>query len=187
MGADDILYPDCIAEQISILEDIKYKDVVLVTSNKKVIDQNGKLIMQKGFPGKKGHLNGLKALKKCIRFGTNIIGEPVSGLFRKEVLDKSGLYNGSNLYMIDLDLWSRMQVHGDIFIVEKALYAFRISTTSLSTNIGVGQIKLFNTFVDELYADKKFQINWFDKFIGKLMALLMGLARNLVYVIYFRK
>ena len=52
MGADDILYPDCIAEQLSILEDIKYKEVVLVTSNKKVIDQNGKLIMQKGFPGK---------------------------------------------------------------------------------------------------------------------------------------
>ena len=185
--ADDIIYPDCLTEQVNIFEDPEYSNLSLVTTNKNVINQDGKIIMQKKFPGKKGYLNGLKALKKSIWFGTNIIGEPVAGLFKKDILEKSGYYRGNNLYLIDLDLWSRMLLFGDLYVIDKVLYGFRISTTSLSTNIGFGQIKLFNTFVAKLYADKRFKINSIDKFIGWLMALLMGIARNLVYLIYFRK
>lgn len=183
MGADDILYPTCLEEQLAVLEN---SDVALVTSHKNVINQDGKLIITRKFPGN-GKYKGVSALKKSLHRGTNIIGEPVAGLFRKEILEKSGYYNGENLYMIDMDLWSRILKHGDLYVVDKVLYAFRISTQSLSTNIGFAQVKLFNTFVDKLFADKDFQINVFDKYLAKAMALAMGIARNLIYLIYFRK
>lgn len=186
MGADDILYPNCLEEQLKIIDNPDNADVVLVTSHKNVINQDGKLIMTRKFPGS-GKYKGIKALKKSLHRGTNVIGEPVSGLFRKEVLEKSGYYNGENLYMIDMDLWSRILKHGDLYVVDKILYAFRISTDSLSTNIGFAQVKLFNTFVDKLFADKDFKINVFDKYLAKTMALAMGIARNLIYLIYFRK
>lgn len=184
--ADDILYPNCLEEQLKIIDNPDNADVVLVTSHKNVINQDGKLIMTRKFPGS-GKYKGIKALKKSLHRGTNVIGEPVSGLFRKEVLEKSGYYNGENLYMIDMDLWSRILKHGDLYVVDKILYAFRISTDSLSTNIGFAQVKLFNTFVDKLFADKDFKINVFDKYLAKTMALAMGIARNLIYLIYFRK
>jgi len=185
--ADDVIYPSCLEEQVAVLDNPQNANVVLVTSHKDVINQDGKLVMTRKYPGKKGHINGLAALRKSLRRGTNILGEPVAGLFRKEILQKSGYYNGDNLYMIDIDLWSRMLKFGDLYVIDKVLYAFRISTQSLSTNIGFGQVKLFNTFVDKLFADKSFNISIFDKAMAKTMALAMGIARNMIYVIYFRK
>jgi glycosyltransferase involved in cell wall biosynthesis len=185
--ADDVIYPTCLEEQVAVLDNPRNANVVLVTSHKEVINQDGKLVMTRKYPGKKGHINGLAALRKSLRRGTNIIGEPVAGLFRREILQKSGYYNGDNLYMIDIDLWSRMLKFGDLYVIDKVLYAFRISTQSLSTNIGFGQVKLFNTFVDKLFADKSFNISIFDKAMAKTMALAMGIARNMIYVIYFRK
>lgn len=185
--ADDVIYSTCLEEQVTVLDNKENADVVLVTSHKDVINQDGKLVMTRKYPGKKGHINGLAALRKSLRRGTNIIGEPVAGLFRREILQKSGYYNGDNLYMIDIDLWSRMLKFGDLYVIDKVLYAFRISTQSLSTNIGFGQVKLFNTFVDKLFADKSFNISIFDKAMAKTMALAMGIARNMIYVIYFRK
>jgi glycosyltransferase involved in cell wall biosynthesis len=186
MGADDILYSNCISEQLCVFENTENKDVVLVTSHKNVINQDGKLIMTRKFPGS-GKYKGIKALKKSLHRGTNVIGEPVAGLFRKEILAKSGFYNGENIYMIDLDFWGRILKHGDLYVVDKVLYAFRISTDSLSATIGFAQVKLFNTFVDKLVADKDYQINFFDNYLAKIMALAMGIARNLIYLIYFRK
>ncbi len=184
--ADDILYPTCIEDQLAVMENPNNSDIVLVTSHKDVINQDGKLILTRKFPGN-GKYKGINALKKSLHRGTNVIGEPVAGLFRKEILEKSGYYNGENLYMIDMDLWSRILKHGDLYVVDKVLYAFRISTDSLSTNIGFAQVKLFNTFVDKLFADKDFCLSNFDRLIAKTMALLMVIARNLVYLIYFRK
>lgn len=186
MGADDVLYPTFIEEQVNILENPCNTDIVLVTSHKHVIDQDGKLIITRKFSGK-GRFEGRKSIKKCLHKGTNIIGEPVAGLFRREALEKSGYYDGENLYMIDLDLWSRMLKTGDLYVIDKVLYAFRISTQSLSANIGLSQVKLFNLFVDKLYLDKGYNINMLDKAVAKTMALAMGVARNFIYLIYFKK
>jgi len=186
MGADDILYPTCIEEQVKVMENRNNSDVVLVTSHKDVIDQNGKKIISRKFPVS-GKINGIKAIKKSLQRGTNMIGEPVAGLFRKEILLKSGYYSGDNLYMIDLDLWCRILKNGNLYVIDKTLYAFRISTNSLSTNLGVKQVKLFYTFVNKLSNDKSYGLNFFDITIAKIAALLMGIARNLIYLIYFRK
>lgn len=186
MGADDIIYPTFIEEQVKILEDAQYANVVLVTSHKHVIDQNDAPIITRKFPGK-GRIEGIKAIKMSLIRGANVIGEPVAGLFRKDVLEKSGLYSGENLYMIDLDQWSRILKFGDLYVIDSVLYAFRISSTSISSSLGFAQAGLFNAFVDKLYSDKTFRINRFERMVAKSMALAMGFARNIIYLIYFRK
>lgn len=186
MGADDIIYPTCIEEQVKVMENPNNADVVLVTSYKDVIDQNGEKIISRKYPGF-GKINGINAVKKSLHRGTNMIGEPVAGLFRKEILQKSGYYSGDNLYMIDMDLWSRMLKHGDLFVVDKVLYAFRISTDSLSTNLRLKQVKLFYNFVYKLSNDKSYHLNFFDVTMAKISALFMSLARNFIYLIHFRK
>jgi glycosyltransferase involved in cell wall biosynthesis len=183
MGADDIIYPYCISEQAAILDAF---DVALVTSHKNIIDQNGTLIFTRRFPGR-GRIDGIEALKKSLHRGTNVIGEPVAGLFRKDVLEKSGYYNGENPYMIDLDFWSRILKNGDLYVIDKVLYAFRISPQSLSAKIGFAQRAFFDKFVDKVSADEKFQMSAYDRTLAKTMAMAMGVVRNLTYLIYFRK
>jgi len=181
--ADDIIYPECIQLQVEIFENPQNTNLVMVCANKNVINQEGKKILTKKFPGKTGYLNGLKSIRKSIHYGTNIIGEPASVLFKRNVLESSGYFSTDNLFVMDFDLWSRMLLFGDLYAIDKVLYEFRISTSSLSTNMGIGQVNLFNKFVDKLYEDKRFKINRIDKFRGKIMSLLMGIARNGVYLI----
>jgi len=186
MGADDILYPTCLEEQVKVMENPNNLDVVLVTSYKDVIDHNGKKIISRRFPGY-GKIDGIKAIKKSLHRGTNMIGEPVAGLFRRDILQKSGYYSGDNLYMIDLDLWCRILKNGNLTVVDKTLYAFRISSNSLSTNLGLKQVKLFYTFVNKLSSDKSYSLNFFDVTMSKIAALFMGIARNFIYILNFRK
>jgi glycosyltransferase involved in cell wall biosynthesis len=184
---DDIIYPECILEQVRILENPDNADVVLVTCHKHVIDQEGKVILKRKFQGKPGKWNGRKAIARSVRFGTNIIGEPGTGLFRAEILEKSGYYNGGNIYMIDLDFWSRILQYGDLYVIDKVLFGFRVSAEALSTKFGFEQIRLFNRFAAELFQEKSHELNRKDLYIGRLMSMIMVMARNLVYLSLSKK
>jgi glycosyltransferase involved in cell wall biosynthesis len=181
MGADDILYPDCIERQVNVLENPANDDVKLVSSHKNVINQRGKTVISIRFPGK-GKFNGITALRMSVRRGTNIIGEPVAGLFRLGQLKESGMFDASILYMIDLDLWSRILKSGNLFIVDRTLFAFRISNTSLSANIGFRQYQAFNQFVSKLASDKAFGLTQGDQFIASVMSFIKVGLRQLFKV-----
>ncbi len=182
---DDILYPECISAQVGVLEDPDNSDVLLVTCNKDVIDWSGKIIMTRKFPGKRGHWNGVSAIKKSVRFGTNIIGEPSAGLFRAGILkSKSVFLDGNLLYVIDLDFWSKMMLHGNLYVIDRVLYGFRVSPTSISASVGLGQGVQFNRFIKKLSLDKRFKISMTDKIVGSLLAFAMAPARKLIYFLY---
>jgi len=179
--ADDILYPGCISEQVSVMEEPANGDVALVTCHKNVIDPDGRVILTRKFQGRPGLWNGEKAIRRSIRFGTNIIGEPGAGLFKAELLEKSGYYNGQNIFLLDLDFWSRILLFGNLYVVDKILFGFRISAEALSTNFGFHQVRLFNRFAKKLYWDERHRIKRKDLYTGRIMSLAMMLARNLVY------
>jgi glycosyltransferase involved in cell wall biosynthesis len=183
MGADDILFPNCISEQVKILENPDHSDIVLVSSDKKIIDETGKEILNRKSP-RHGKVNGFDAIRMCCHKGTNIIGEPVAGLYRTAVLKETGLYRGHNIYMIDLDLWSRILCLGNLFVINRPLYAFRISRTSLSFHMAFQQYKLFNNFIEELYQDPKFKITYTDRLIASIMSLIMVGVRRLFYILF---
>lgn len=181
---DDLLYPECLEEQVGILEDHLNSSVVLVSCLKDVINKSGKVILRKRNLARRGLYDGRSAIRESVRRGTNILGEPAAGLFRREILEKSGYYNGENLYMIDLDLWSRILLHGDVYMVHKALYAFRISGKSVSAGIGLSQLKKVNSFFTSLYAGKQFDLKFTDLITGSLLAVFNVSSRNLLFLIF---
>jgi glycosyltransferase involved in cell wall biosynthesis len=179
--ADDIIYPDCISDQVMVMEDPANHDIALVIGHKNVIGPDGALILTRRFQGRTGKWNGQKAVSRSVRFGTNILGEPGIGLFRANLLEKSGYFDGTNIFLLDLDFWSRILLFGDLFVLDKVLFGFRISAGALSTNFGFEQSRLFNSFALKLYRDKRFLIRPHDLYIGRIMSLMMVMARNLVY------
>ncbi len=178
--ADDMLYPECLEKQYRILASEQNKDIVLVSSLRNVIDEKNHILMKRGFKSH-GKISGMKAIKKNIRSGANLIGEPSAVLMRKSVLNRTGGFSGTIPYVIDLDLWVRMLLWGNLFVVIEPLCCFRISRGSWSVAIRKRQQKDFINFITKLRNDKAYGITLFDYGLGRLNAALNAIKRKILY------
>jgi glycosyltransferase involved in cell wall biosynthesis len=182
MGADDLLDPTCIEEQMKVFLTTK-ENIVLVSSYKYVINHKNKLIVYKRGM-KENVIDGTEAIKRSVIDGSNIIGEPVAGLFRKEDFMKAGKYRVCPIYMIDMDLWARILKQGKLYVIPKPLYSFRISPTSLSSVMRSSQIAEFNTFVDTVVREGVIRLNSFERFISRTMVSLKGILRKIIFIFF---
>ncbi|MDP3441090.1 MAG: glycosyltransferase family 2 protein [Azonexus sp.] len=111
---DDLLHPQCLQRQVAILESDHNENFALVFSAREVLAPAGRVLMRRGFPGgEEGVINAREVILACTRRGTNLLGEPGAVLFRQSLADKIGLFDATNPYVIDLDYWFRLMVHGD--------------------------------------------------------------------------
>ena len=119
-------------------------------------------------------------IRKMVRMGTNIIGEPVCGLYPAHLIDKISGYSAVVPYTIDLDFWIQMLKHGDLFVIDESLCAFRISDLSWSSRIGELRYEQFIEFMEQAASDESHGVTDLDLFIGKIncavqsMTSLMG-------------
>ncbi len=179
--ADDYLYPDCLETQAGVLEAPDSEGIKLVSCSRDIVDQHGNRIMTKSTPGRKGRVTGADIIKRSIRFGTNIIGEPSCALLRSEVLPVVGLFDGSISYVIDLDFWCRTLLLGDIYIIGEPLCTFRVSGGSWSVELGRSQAQAFRDFTARLRKSGKYGLTPLDCFLGNTMARVNSVLRRLVY------
>lgn len=179
--ADDLLYPNCLERQVAILENPSNKGVVLVCCGRDIIDERGNKILARNFKGHTGRFSGQYAVKKNIRAGTNLIGEPTAVLFRAEVLTKAGQFDISIPYVIDLDFWCRILLQGDIYIIPESLCVFRVSATSWSVTVARSQSQDFQRFITRLGEDPSYQLDFLDKVLGRIMALVNRILRQVFY------
>jgi glycosyltransferase involved in cell wall biosynthesis len=187
MGADDTLYPDCMKEQAAIFQKDIHQEISLVISSRDIISPENKVIMNRKFPFFTGKISSKRAIRINFWFGTNVIGEPVSGLFRSDFVKNGGRYSSDNLYLIDLDFWCKILQSGNLYVINKPLSAFRISSNSLSSSLRFEQAGLYHKFARKLYQRESSLIKRHHVWIGYSMALMMQLARKVLYCIYFRK
>ncbi|MFZ3171877.1 MAG: glycosyltransferase [Carboxydocellales bacterium] len=184
--ADDLLYPNCLELQLAIFETPSNEGIALVCSGRDIINDRGSKIFSRNFKGEKGRLPGAYAIKKSIQAGTNLIGEPTAVLIKAEVIDKAGQFDISIPYVIDLDLWCRILLQGDLYIIPEALCVFRVSSASWSVNIARSQSEDFQKFISRLEEDPRYNLGYFDKVLGRHMAILNKLLRNLFYKVILR-
>ncbi len=184
---DDLLYTSCLERQVAILKNTAHNDVVLVSCSRYVIDENDNIILKRGFKNKKGKFQGHQIIKETIRSGANLIGEPTTILFRADVLNQVGNFNGSIPYLIDLELWCRILLHGKIYIISDPLCTFRVSSTSLSIAIGRSQGRDFKAFTEKLYKNKDYRLTWYDCALSKFRGYLNGVLRYLFYKFVLRR
>ena len=177
---DDILFPQCLEKQVAAFHDPLNRGVSLVSSQRTIIDPEGKTLIKKVNFVDGGRKGMVEVTRKMIRMGTNIIGEPVCGLYPAELIAKTTGYSATVPYTIDLDFWLQMLKHGDLYVIDEPLCAFRISDLSWSSRIGELRYEQFLEFMEQAAADKRHQVTDLDLFIGKIncaiqsMTTLMG-------------
>ena len=178
---DDTLAPACLATQVAPLEADVNLEIALVFCARSIINPAGKRIMSRGYPGAAGRVSGREAIRRSLRRGTNLFGEPGSVLFRKALADKVGEFDGSIGYVIDLDYWVRLLLEGDGFYVDEPLVSFRISGESWSVAIGKGQTAAYSAFIGRVANLPGSGLTGMDAALGKLMAPVNTVARLLIY------
>jgi len=179
---DDMLAADCLAIQVAILENDAAGAIALVFGSRQIIDPKGRVLMTRGLRRTKaGRIEGLMMVKRCVRAGTNQIGEPGNGLFRTELTKRVGSYDATYPYLVDLDYWFRILRFGAAHYTASQSSSFRVSAASWSVAIGSKQFQDFKGFVDKFHADASYRISYSDRAIGLVKARLNTMARALFY------
>lgn len=177
---DDLLHPQCIEKQVEILQKDINKHISLVACLSNVIDDRDEVIFVRKNLLKSGINDSRKAVSRSIWLGTNIIGEPMTGLFRKELFDSGCRYDGSNSYLIDFDFWIKVLNHGVLYVVPEHLASFRISSQSISSSLQLKQYSLYSSFIKSL--KKNGTISMFTYLMGRISAFILVVPRNLVFM-----
>jgi glycosyltransferase involved in cell wall biosynthesis len=180
--ADDLITPDCIEKQVRAFEENKGKNIVLVTAEKRIINENGKFLFVKKFPGK-GVIEGKKAVRKSVRYGTNIIGEPGLPLMKTEIIQQtSGVTDDKYFtYCNDFDLYCKILLHGNLFVIKEPLFSFRIVSTSTTSKTGWKQAKVVKDYFSLLYRQNLHGISKPTLLFGKFMVSVMTFVRNMIF------
>ncbi len=178
---DDFLYPDCLRRQVEVFDDPANTAVALVCGARNIVDRRGRVLMKRGSGKKRGRVDGRRAVRDCIRAGTNLIGEPGAALMRTESARKVGRFDDTDFYVLDLDFWSRALVEGDLYVVPEVLAAFRVATGSASVRIARSQSRDFRRFIDRLCRDDRFGIRPRDRAIGKARSISNMTLRRIIY------
>lgn len=157
MGGDDLLEPNCISKQVKILEE--NAKIPLVFCKKKVITSKGKYLFSKGFGKKSGFYPSEKTVYQVLKIGGTILGEPVTGLFRKSDFVNLGGYDNQIKYHADYDLWLRMMLTSEMFYyINEPLVSFRIHRESATSKLKNENLedywKMFYKFSDQEFFSK---------------------------------
>ncbi|NTW70214.1 MAG: glycosyltransferase family 2 protein [Chlorobiaceae bacterium] len=173
---DDILFPNCLEKQVAVFDDPQNRGVSLVSTQRTIIDPEGKTLIKKLNFIEGGRKDPVEVIRKIVRMGTNIIGEPVCGLYPAELIEKTRGYSGIVPYTIDLDFWIQLLKHGDLLVIDEPLCAFRISNLSCSSKIGELRHQQFLEFMVQVAADESHEVTELDLFIGKINCAVQSMT-----------
>jgi glycosyltransferase involved in cell wall biosynthesis len=184
---DDVLRPDCLARQAAVLEVDVADELALTFSARSVLAPDGRALMRRGWPGgRTGRLAAHEVARRCVRGGTNLLGEPGAVLFRRSLARRVGDFDGTNPYVIDLDYWLRLLVHGDAWYDSEPLAGFRVSRGSWSVAIGRRQSADFRGMLRRLSGIGVLKPNATDRAFGTITPTLNTLARLVFYRLFLQ-
>jgi glycosyltransferase involved in cell wall biosynthesis len=179
---DDLLAPGALREQVAVLEADTGEEIALVFGARRIIRPDGSLIMTLRFmAGGARRIARADAARRCVRAGTNLLGEPGNGLLRRSLALRLGQYDASYPYVIDLDFWFRALQHGDAFYTGTVASSFRLLKQSWSVAIGPRQHLDFGGLVEKFIRVPELGLTRGDRALGLLRARLNRYVRVLVY------
>ena len=122
MDADDVSLPERLEVEVDFLE--QHKDVGLVSADLYMVDENGKLILERSA------LNGNEYIQKRIRESFCIHHGP--SMIRRDVFQMVGGYRKEFRYALDYDLFLRIAENAMLENINRPLYKYRVSFNSIS-------------------------------------------------------
>lgn len=178
---DDLIAPDCLARQVAVLERDQAQAIALVYCARTVINAQGRAIMARGGGRRAGPIPGPVLVRRSLRRGTNLIGEPGAVLFRRQLAREVGRFDASLPYVVDLDYWCRLLRHGEACYLPQPLASFRLSRAAWSVALARRQSADFRGLMERLADDPHYALGPAGRLAGHLMA---GLNRRLRLALY---
>jgi len=140
---DDLLKATAIADQVKDLQ--AFPQAAMAVAQRDIVDADGKVVYRnRGCAGlKPGLVAGDQVLHTIYLKGMNVIGEPVSVLFRSEPLLAAMPWVGTNPLMLDVSCYHKVAQGQELVIRKESIGAFRVSASSWSTRLAKVQLKQF--------------------------------------------
>lgn len=181
LPADDFIYQDCLKKQCAILEADVNETISMVAARRNIINNKGKVLFNRGFSKTETIVSGFEAINKNVRSGGNIIGEGGAIMFRKNVIAKTGLFNSPIFYVLDIDLWYKILLHGKLHALPDVLSAFRVSNSSASVKVIDKQKEDVTNFNHYIYKATSYKVTWLNYKIGLFKAFALTQAKKILY------
>lgn len=140
---DDLITPTAISKQVADLD--ANPTAVMAFAPRDIIDAKGNVLYAKrGCQGlAPGRHTGADIIRDCYLKGANIIGEPLTVLFRREALLATMPWDDSNPLMLDVTQYAKVAPQGDVVVRDESIGAFRVSNSSWSTRLANVQREQF--------------------------------------------
>jgi glycosyltransferase involved in cell wall biosynthesis len=177
---DDLLHPDCLAEQVAALA--AHPSAVMAASTRDVIDAAGVPVLRnRGLAGLRGEVSGTEAIRRTVLAGTNIFGEPASVLFKRASLVNAGGWDARLPYLIDQATYCAVLLRGNLVAVPRSLAAFRVSESQWSVQLVRAQANQAIGFSREFAAAHPGLLGQRDLLVSTMRARANAVARRAVY------
>ena len=178
---DDIIYPDCLQAQVEAMD--ADPSVVLVAARRDLVDARGGLVKAgRGLAGLTRRVPGRVAVRHTVVAGSNIFGEPACVLIRREALERAGGWDGRDPFVIDEATYAKVLLLGDFHGIDKALAAFRLSSSQWSVHLAREQSAQVIAFHHRLADAEPGLLSRTDLLRGDTRARAMAYARRLAYL-----
>jgi glycosyltransferase involved in cell wall biosynthesis len=178
---DDLIAPTALREQVEALD--ANPGAVFVASPRNLIDARGNVVIRsRGLAGLAGRVPGREAIRRSVRAGTNIFGEPGCVMFRRDLLEQEGGWDNGSPYLIDQATYARILLHGDMVALPHTLASFRVSNAQWSVRLVKEQAAQAVAFHEALRARDPSLLSAWDVQVGNAMARVMAQARRLAYL-----
>ena len=176
--ADDYLMVDALKEQLNIL---KRNKSAIVFSERYIIFPNGKKLHPR-LPKYASNISFNDAFKYFIYLGRNIFGEPVTALFRTDLLVKSEGFYPKFEYSLDTSGYMAIARGETVTFDSNVVGVFRLSKNQWSHKLRVKQFLHVFDFIDHLVQVEGIQVSKKEIFIGKIKVMGANLVRVLLYI-----
>ncbi|MGW9112791.1 glycosyltransferase family 2 protein [Microbacterium sp. NPDC055683] len=182
---DDVVRPGALARQADILE---RSGAVLTACRRDVVDADGRVVMAGwGLKGLSRPMSGAEALRRTVRAGRNLLGEPAAIMMRRDALVAAGGWFDRFSYLIDLASYARVLVGGGFSPDPDVGATFRMSGSQWSVALVDAQTAEARAFHAWLRAEHPDVLSESDRRAGDLRAGLMARARRLSYRVLKRR
>jgi glycosyltransferase involved in cell wall biosynthesis len=181
LPADDFIYPGSLEKQVKIMDADTKEEIALVGGRRNIIDEAGKVLFNRGFSKTECDVSGFNAIARNVRSGGNILGEGGALLFRKSILEKAGKFDSDSFYVVDIDLWYRMLLHGTFHALPDTVSSFRVSRNSASVQVVQKQREEVSAFINKIYRNKDYRLSWLSRSIGLFRAFVLSKAKKILY------
>ena len=180
LSHDDLLDTTCLEEQIAGFMRHKQENIGIVTCKKKIINKDGKKVMPGfGLRGQSRVISGSVAIRKSIRSGRNIIGEPSVVLINTSVLKASGPFELPE-FTPDIKMWFKILQKKDLYFIDKTLASYRISEQSTSSSVSKSQGAQFVALINEMMKTDSTIIGYINAKIGVIRSHLDSQLRRII-------